>query len=928
MSKNYFKQWMTALVLLTSVTGMANNLAGRGQNMSFEDLTAQGGQQTGSVANVPTGWNAYINGTQIFTADDVRTGGVTAWFGVNDDSEGDAKDGNYAFGLWNTNVPRFELSQTISGLDNGTYIIKAGLMVGANDNGTRRTTQRIFGNHNARYFGSAEEYDTNLLDQSELYSFEGLEEPVTDRLLQEITVRVFVYDGTLTFGLRTDANLAAALREEANGAGGDGWFKVDNFRIEQADYQAEDALAVHRLVRKQAEDMLGQDMPETLSNELQKCLDQQLDASTSLSGMANAIQALKDICRRIQAAANASGRLQEALQQAYQATIVYDSDFQQLGNPSIDEAAIALLDLIDEAETLIEDGADDEDMDIMAQRLEDATRLLNKRCEPLEMARNLSFEDLTAQGGQQTGSVASVPTGWNAYINGNQVFTASDVQRSGVTVWFGVNDDSEGDAKDGNYSFGLWNGRIPRFELSQTIDGLDNGTYIVKAALMVGANDNGTRRTTQRIFGNLNARYFGYADDYDISQLDQSEAYTFEELEEPVTDRLLQEISVRAFVYDGTLTFGVRTDANLAASYRYDTNPAGGDGWLKIDNFRIEPAEYKPEDALAIYRHFLNQAKQTADGTVPQSLLVELSNIESRNINETSSQDSIISAIKALLDLQPKLKSAAREYARLEQALNKAVETLSTSLVQQGEQTAAATTLQATIGEATQMMQQVTATDEQVNAMANQLQQTTMQLRQLCLTTASILVDGAETDTELYMENWDGYWFNQNDEEMDKDVSDYDYVWVKYSNATSKVDFGIIYGEWVSTGSWSENYYTDHLIIEDAEGIAAIALEKQKTCLRGMQNTESPYWGDIYAKHVRQVYLQAQGAETIIDIDGIWFGTAEEYHRIAGNDDTAIHSFDSNKAAGTAVYDLTGRQIQGTLPPGLYISGGKKYIKR
>ena len=120
MSKNYFKQWMTALVLLTSVTGMANNLAGRGQNMSFEDLTAQGGQQTGSVANVPTGWNAYINGTQIFTADDVRTGGVTAWFGVNDDSEGDAKDGNYAFGLWNTNVPRFELSQTISGLDNGT----------------------------------------------------------------------------------------------------------------------------------------------------------------------------------------------------------------------------------------------------------------------------------------------------------------------------------------------------------------------------------------------------------------------------------------------------------------------------------------------------------------------------------------------------------------------------------------------------------------------------------------------------------------------------------------------------------------------------------------------------------------------------------------------------------------------------------------
>ena len=83
--------------------------------------------------------------------------------------------------------------------------------------GSRRTTQRIFGNECRRYFGSAENYDESLLDQNEVYSFEGLEESGNARMLQEMTLRVFVYDGTLTFALRTDNNAAAALRMMAQG---------------------------------------------------------------------------------------------------------------------------------------------------------------------------------------------------------------------------------------------------------------------------------------------------------------------------------------------------------------------------------------------------------------------------------------------------------------------------------------------------------------------------------------------------------------------------------------------------------------------------------------------------------------------------------------------------------------------------------------
>lgn len=928
MSKEYFKSLTLALALLMQGTAMADDLTGRGRNMSFEDLSAQGGQPTGGVVDVPTGWNAYINGKQVFTASDVRTSGVTAWFGINDDSEGDPKDGNYSFGLWNPSVPSFELSQTIDGLENGTYLIKAALMVGANSSGSRRTTQRIFGNLNVRYFGSAEEYDAAQFAPSEIYSFEGLEEPFTDRLLQEISLRVFVFDGTLTFGLRTDANLAAAMREVPNDAGGDGWFKVDNFRIEQASYEPADAMAVYEYYRQKAESMLEEDLSELLFSELQKQLEARVYATNSMAEIVSAIQALKSICRRVEAAANANEHLQEALEEAYEASIVYDLSFKQLGKETIDEVANALLDLIDEAESLLDEGAaDDETMDTLAQQLLDAAAQLRKLCQPLEMVQNMSFEDLSTQGGQQTGSVANVPAGWNAYINGTQVFTADDVRNNGVTGWFGVNDDSEGDAKDGSYSFGLWNGRIPRFELSQTVDGLDNGTYLITAALMVGANGSGSRRTTQRIFGNLNARYFGNAEEYDAAQLDQNEVCSFEGLEEPVTDRLLQEVSVRAFVYDGTLTFGVRTDGKLAANLYNEGNSAGGDGWLKVDNFRIEPTDYDAEDALSVYRHFFAQAKQTAENNLPQSLLSELNDIEGRNINVNSSMDDIASAIRALLDLCPRLKATAREYNRLQTAIAEAEKALSASQSHQDDQMkSVAAALQTAIDEATQMRQQTTATDEQVSHIYQQLQQTTIDLNRLCLTEKSIMIDGIYTETDFYFENWDGYWFDQNDDLLDKDASAYDYVWMKYSDVTANVTFGIVYGEWVRTNSWSEDYYSDEVIIDKEMGVVGIPLEKAKVCRKGEQNTESPFWGDVYAKHVRQVYVMARGTETAIKIEGIWFGTKEEYQKAAGIDDTTVQGLIVKTSDDNTVYDLTGRRMQGKLTPGIYIRGGRKIL--
>ena len=253
-----------------------------GKNMSFEDLSAQNGNTTSGLANPPVGWNMYINGKNVTTADEIRANGIANWCGVNADCAGEAKDGNYGFGIWTSGVPEFEISQSISGLENGTYTVSAALMVGANGSGSRRTTLRVFGNLNSTYFASEAEYDLDKLDKSEVFGFANLAEPVTDTEMQPISVRAYVYDGTLTFGLRTDGNVTAANRTTSNSAGGDGWFKIDNFRITKEGYSADDALAVLAHYVDILDEWNSMDVPMSKDVEIQ--LTESIAELTAVSG--------------------------------------------------------------------------------------------------------------------------------------------------------------------------------------------------------------------------------------------------------------------------------------------------------------------------------------------------------------------------------------------------------------------------------------------------------------------------------------------------------------------------------------------------------------------------------------------------------------------------------------------------------------------
>ncbi|MBO4810630.1 MAG: hypothetical protein J5552_03585 [Prevotella sp.] len=150
---------------------------------------------------------------------------------------------------------------------------------------------------------------------------------------------------------------------------------------------------------------------------------------------------------------------------------------------------------------------------------------------------------------------------------------------------------------------------------------------------------------------------------------------------------------------------------------------------------------------------------------------------------------------------------------------------------------------------------------------------------------AAVLVDEVvEGASYTYSGGWQGNWFNQGGDALNKDVTEYDYVWIQYKNTTGKIAFGIVYAEWLKTESWGETYYTDSKVIESESGVVGIPLEKTKVLEYGINKVDNDFKGDVYAKHVRQVFVQDQGVASNITVVGIWYGTEAEYQdALAGN---------------------------------------------
>lgn len=596
-----------------------------GVNMSFEDLSAQGGNTTTNLAAPPVGWTLILNGDTVTTVEEIQAHGVANWCGVNGDCTGETKDGDYGFGMWTAGFPTVQLSQTIEGLENGTYVVNAALMVGANSNGSRRTTQRIFANLNSTYYGSESEYDLTLLDNSEVYAFADHVEPVTDTEMYPISVRAYVYDGTLTFGLRTDNNIAAALRSSSNSAGGDGWFKVDNFTITKEAYIAEDAVAILEYYLgliyeySSADYIKYEGTQEMLDEELEK-----YEGITEESDQADinaAIIGAKELLIVAREAVKAYERLAEAIDDAWESYEYY------IDMPGSDDYA----DIISEIEEGHEDGVyTEEEIDGVIAQLEQALEDC-KKSEILTgkyityILKNPSFEDQSSQPNGDTGGVADAPKGWDLLINGDTCRTAADINAAAALGWCAINSGDpisvtledgtyvEKQPTDGDKLWGIWAETLPEVELSQTLTGLPAGTYILTADVCVQNNWANDNITTQRIFANGYVQMFSTEEAHSLNLPEDAQDAADRDAQVPdakvkcltyanytceTDDRTTDVPHTMSVTFgvneSGIARIGFRTnDVNISGYSREvgDTDPNGentrGQGWFKVDNFTL-----------------------------------------------------------------------------------------------------------------------------------------------------------------------------------------------------------------------------------------------------------------------------------------------------------------------------------------------------
>lgn len=598
-----------------------------GKNMSFEDLSSQGGGETSGVADVPTGWNMYINGVQVYTADEVRSNGINAWCGINSDSEGEGKDGNESFGIWTSGIPAFELSQSIEGLDNGTYIITAGLMAGANGNGSRLTTQRIFGNLNSAYYGEESMYDTEVLDQSELFTFASNPEVQTDRALYPVEVRAFVYDGTLTFGVRTDGNIAATFRTSGNGAGGDGWFKVDNFRIQKIGYVGEDAANVANHFINVIDKYVSEDIfAKSLEDEVSPYITSEVDPDTPESEIIAIITTLKDKIPAIKSSIDAYKDLWKAIDDGL--TVLEDYAYAPSAETVLSPA------ISDGQEAYDERNVDESQIKDLIDAIEKAILVVKSEAvqegEYANVIANGSFENLSSQNNRNSDGVENPPAGWSLVFNGTECTSKSEYGSAGANLgWCAINGgdninatDLEGNLwnhqyTDGEHVWGIWAGNIPDVELYQVIKGLPAGTYTLSCDMVVEWNWGGQCLTTQRIFANRYVKMFGTEDLYTTIDEETSEVVLKSTLATPDMETALAcdseypEAEYPHLGYAGysqtqsynetscprhiELTFGLLDGEDLKIGFRTNNvdaiqetpHPYDSAGWFKLDNFQL-----------------------------------------------------------------------------------------------------------------------------------------------------------------------------------------------------------------------------------------------------------------------------------------------------------------------------------------------------
>ena len=115
-----------------------------------------------------------------------------------------------------------------------------------------------------------------------------------------------------------------------------------------------------------------------------------------------------------------------------------------------------------------------------------------------------------------------------------------------------------------------------------------------------------------------------------------------------------------------------------------------------------------------------------------------------------------------------------------------------------------------------------------------------------------------------------------------KDMTQFDYVWIKFKNASATPNFGITYDEWTKNESWGPVFAATTTAM-DGTGMVGIKLDKKSVMIHGNAETGGVGIGDVYAQHVQQVTIQGGSAAASVEVEGIWFGTTAEFVKAGGD---------------------------------------------
>ena len=388
----------------------------------------------------------------------------------------------------------------------------------------RMTTQRLFANKFVQYYGQESDYMSNLTS-GEFNSFAGY----ACDAVSEDGVMISLKEMAVKFVLIDGEDLKIGIRsgnKKGNGTvtnDASGWFKVDYFRLEKV------------------RDLTDQDIRNQLSDLIQEAQNLYNSTEEGISG----------------------GQYPQSARTAFQSAIQSAQSVEQNTNASLDQ----LLTAINTLQKAISDYKNS--VNTYTSYIVNSSFELDEEGEFLNTT-NPNDSRLINNAYRDT------PWGWSA-IGKDKLITPND---NGI-ISYGVNTDASN--KDGQNIFWVNSRPMPEFELYQEVKGLPAGKYVVRCRLDM---QNG-KLTTQRLFANDNAQYFGSSWDYGTNIDNKENNYSFAGyLVDDVYN--LQELEVTVEIAEGeTLRLGIRTN-NIKANGSAATDT---EGWFKVDHFRLELKE-------------------------------------------------------------------------------------------------------------------------------------------------------------------------------------------------------------------------------------------------------------------------------------------------------------------------------------------------